>query len=300
MKSILVTGHCGLIGRSLLPMIEGMGYIVKGLDLADNSGDICNDQQLENALQGCVGVIHLAAVSRVIWGQQRPDLCWLTNAIASENLLKIALKIPQKPWVLLASSREVYGQPKKLPASECSFLNPLNIYGKSKVYMEEIALKSRDYGLNTAIVRLANVYGCTKDHSDRVIPAFCFNAANQLDLRVDGKNNLFDFTHVSDVAFGLKLIVEQLEQNEKNLPTVHLLPGIGTTLLEAANIAIGAVNSRSSIIEAPSREYDVSHFLGNPELARKLLGWTAKIAPEAGIKKLANAFQELQSRELNS
>ena len=292
MKSILITGNCGLVGRSLTPILEGKGYTIKGLDLANGTGDICNAQHLKATLKDCIGVIHLAAVSRVVWGQQNPNLCWQTNAIASEDLLKLALESPLNPWVLVASSREVYGEARVLPVAEFAPLNPTNIYGLSKKYMEEKALESREAGLNTAVVRLSNVYGCTQDHRDRVLPAFCYNASNNLDLRVDGKENLFDFTHIYDVACGLTLVVEQLESGERNLPPLHLLPGIGTTLGQAALLAINAANSHSRIIEAPSRSYDVTRFVGNPDLAKQILGWHASVTPDQGIKKLVEAFKE--------
>lgn len=292
MKKILVTGNLGLVGRHLTPLLENKGYVVQGFDIANNTGNICDYDQLEKEMADCSGVIHLAAISRVIWGEQNPELCWNTNALASEELLKIALSRPEKPWVLVASSREVYGESAVLPVLDSAPVNPVNIYGQAKAYMEKKALEARNYGLNTAVIRLANVYGCTMDHRDRVLPAFCFNAVQNSDLRVDGREHLFDFTHVSDTVKGLCLVVEQLENNEINLPPIHLLPGIGTTLGEAAEMAVKIAGSNSRIIDAPSRSYDVSRFIGDPTQAKELLGWQASIAPEQGIQLLVKAFQK--------
>jgi nucleoside-diphosphate-sugar epimerase len=291
MEKILMTGHLGLVGRYLKPLLERRGYLVQGFDLADGSGDICQPEQLKKALAGVKGVIHLAAVSRVIWGERNPELCWQTNAVASEQLLKAACEQAEKPWVLVASSREVYGEADTLPVRDSTLLRPVNIYGRAKAYMEQKTLEAREYGLNTAVIRLANVYGCTKDHRDRVLPAFCCNAVRQADLRVDGREHLFDFTHVSDTVKGLLLVVEQLEHNERNLPPTHLLPGIGTTLGEAAEMAVKLAESNSRIIEAPSRNYDVNRFIGDPKQAKELFGWQASITPEQGIGLLVEAFQ---------
>ncbi|MDX1319605.1 MAG: NAD(P)-dependent oxidoreductase [Oceanospirillum sp.] len=291
MKTLLLTGHLGLVGRHLKTLLEMEGFKIKGIDLSDDSGDICNSNQLALAMEGCSGVVHLAAISRVLWGEKNPNLCWKTNALASEELLRIALKNPLKPWVLAVSSREVYGQSEILPVRDCFDIAPVNIYGRAKAYMELKALEAREAGLNTAVIRLANVYGCTHDHVDRVLPAFCSNAVHRKDLRVDGKEHLFDFTHVSDTVRGLYLVIEQLENNERNLPPTHLLPGIGTTLGEAAEMAIKMAGSHSQIIEAPPRNYDVSRFVGDPAQAKKLLGWQAKITPEQGIQLLVKAFQ---------
>jgi len=291
MKKILVTGHLGLVGRHLLPKLALMGYQVVGFDLADNSGDILNAGLLEQAMQGCHGIIHLAAVSRVVWGQNEPDKCWQTNALASEKLLQIAAKISIKPWVLVSSSREVYGESEHLPINEDMATNPVNIYGRAKLYMEQAAFEARTAGVNTAVVRLANVYGCVNDHEDRVLPAFCRNAVLGNPLRVDGFEHLFDFTHVSDTVNGITRVIELLCAGERNLPPIHLLPGKGTTLKQAAEFAVTSANSRSVINEAVSRSYDVCKFIGNSTRAKALLGWQALILPKEGISMLVDDFE---------
>jgi nucleoside-diphosphate-sugar epimerase len=286
-----MTGHMGLVGRHLVPKLRLMGYQVVGFDLADNSGDILNTHLLEKAMQGCHGVVHLAAISRVVWGQNDPDKCWQTNALASENLLKLAAKTPSRPWVLVTSSREVYGEPEQLPVHEDMQLNPVNIYGRAKLYMEQAAFTARTVGVNTAVVRLANVYGCVNDHDDRVIPAFCRNAVLGNPLRVDGFNHLFDFTHVSDTIIGISRVVELLSAGERSLPAIHLLPGEGTTLKQAADLAVTSANSHSVIHEAASRSYDVCQFIGNPARAKQLLDWQAHILPKKGISMLVEEFK---------
>ncbi len=296
MKTILVTGHEGLVGRYVWPELENLGFRVKGIDLRSRQktfrGDICEAEQMGKAMEGCHGVIHFAAVSRVVHGQNNPDLCWKTNAKASRTLLDLAVQSPLKPWVLVASSREVYGESNSLPVKESTPLQPVNIYGRSKKAMEDAAFEARKQGLNTAVVRLANVYGCTFDHPDRVLPAFCRAAVLGESLRVDGGQNTFDFTHVSDVAKGILRIVELLDSGVANLPALHLLPGIPTTLELAAKMAIAAAKTTSTIVEAPPRKYDVSRFVGCPDRARKVLGWRAEISPQAGITMFVETFRK--------
>tara|TARA_B100000446_G_scaffold35559_1_gene31232 strand:- start:23987 stop:24889 length:903 start_codon:yes stop_codon:yes gene_type:complete len=297
MKTLLMTGHMGLVGRYLKPLLESHGFNIKGFDLLDQSGDITNVLQVEQALDGCDGIIHLAAVSRVIWAEQNPEKCWNTNAVASEKLLKAAVSNQRLPWVLVASSREVYGEPKIIPVSEDQLLAPVNIYGKAKAYMEKQTLLARGAGINTAIVRLANVYGCTEDHTDRVLPAFCRRAVEGNPLRVDGFGHLFDFTHVSDTVIGIARMVALLDCGERELPPIHLLPGIGTTLKEAAQLAVKSAGAEAEIFEADSRSYDVCRFIGSPERALQLLGWQASIQPKDGIAMLVNRFKEKMELE---
>lgn len=295
MRKVLITGSRGLIGRHLYRKLKDLGYKLYGIDIADGSGDIRNLFHLREVMSGCHGVIHLAALSRVAWAQKNPDLCWRTNAIASHDLLQTAIHGNPIPWVIVASSREVYGESNQIPLNENSPLRPINIYGRAKVSMEMSALNARKFGVNTAIVRLSNVYGCPYDHEDRVIPAFCKNALRDQPLRVDGSDNCFDFTHVSDVVSGFTKLVKLIDRGECDIPPIQLVSGLGTTLRQAAEIAIKSAKSSSVIQEAPSRKYDVHRFIGSHGLAKQILDWKPEIFPVVGIKRLIFDYAELYS-----
>ena len=299
-RSVLVTGHLGLVGRHLTPLLQAAGYAVRPFDIADGTGDVRNGEQLARALDGCTGVVHLAAVSRVVWAQHDPDKCWAVNTLAGRDLVKRALDAQERPWVLAASSREVYGQATSLPVREDSPLVPINIYGRSKVELEQAVADAQRLGLVASIVRLANVYGCVRDHADRALPAFCRAAAEGTPLRVDGGDTLFDFTHVRDAARGLMRIVEILDTSRRSLPPIHLLPGRGASLLKVAELAVAAAGSRAPIRLAPARDYDVSHFVGDPARAAELLGWSAEISLEDGIAELVAQFRPADRKAMRA
>jgi len=293
---ILLTGCEGLIGDALKVtlhqnQIEIQGYDHKLPKANKYYGDILNPAKLSEAAKDCEGIIHLAAVSRVIWGEKDPDLCWKTNYEGTQNILDCAVNSSKYPWVLYASSREVYGNQDILPVKETSPLKPINIYGRSKAAAEEAVLKVRAKGINTAIVRFSNVFGSTNDHHDRVIPAFCRAAATGQPLRVEGSKNTFDFTHITDVVAGIIKIVEKLNQGQKNLTPFHFTSGRATTLMEAASIANATGGGKSKIMEAPSRTFDVSNFYGDASQTMKTLDWHPKMTLEDGIRQLVSQFK---------
>ncbi|OJW46075.1 MAG: hypothetical protein BGO63_06980 [Candidatus Accumulibacter sp. 66-26] len=298
-KTILVTGSCGLVGRRLCASLRSHGVLVKELDLlgdGSHNGDITRTADIECAIQNCVGVVHLAAVSRVVWGQRDPELCWRTNVMAVQNLIQAALAQSTKPWVVFSSSREVYGQALSLPVGEETPLNPLNIYARSKAEGERIFLEARKQGLQTAVVRLSNVYGCTKDHADRVIPAFARAAIQGLPLRVEGSDHTFDFTHVDDVVRAINFLIDALCSRQKFLPPpVHLVTGNQTSLGQLAELSLRLARSGAVITEAAPRSYDVAQFYGDPTRAHTILGWKSEISLETGLSRLINDFsQELK------
>jgi nucleoside-diphosphate-sugar epimerase len=296
-RSVLVTGSEGLVGGGLVPALQRAGYEVRGYDLRGvvpaARADVLDPEALQRAARGCAGIVHLAAVSRVVSGEQQVDLCRLTNVDGTANVLRAARGQERPPWVLLASSREVYGQPGRLPADEDCPIAPVNAYGRSKAEAERRIADARAGGLVAAIVRLSNVYGSATDHADRVVPAFARAAARGAPVRIDGADRTFDFTHVDDVARGLVAIVGALEAGEARLPAIHLVTGRPTTLGRLAELAVAASGGRSGIRDGPPRSYDVARFWGDPSRARRLLDWSARVAIEDGLGRLVAEFRGL-------
>jgi nucleoside-diphosphate-sugar epimerase len=289
---ILVTGAEGLIGRHLCARLEAAKIAYRKFDVKLAAAqDIRDSSALADALKGVRGVVHLAAVSRVVWGERNPSLCVATNLSALGELLKLCLE-GERPWFIFASSREVYGTADHLPVHEDAPLRPLNTYGRTKQQGEVITRIAGEYGLLANICRFSNVYGCPFDHPDRVVPAFAHAAAHGGQIRIEGSANTFDFTEVHDVIDGLLQLIEATRAGER-LPPVHFVSGQGTTLSALAEIATMHALKKVSVTEAPPRSFDVSRFIGDPSRARSLLGWTAKADLRSEFLKLVAALGSL-------
>ena len=284
---ILITGSEGLIGSALRASLEARGREVVGLDFrgaGSEEGDVRDPSRVLDAIDSCRGVVHLAAVSRVVWGERDPERCWSTNVGGLRNVLEAADTRTPRPWILFASSREVYGQPYRLPATEDTPFRPVNVYGRSKVEGERLVDQARDGGLRAATVRLSNVYGSVRDHADRVIPAFARAAVSGNPIRMEGAECTFDFTHVDDTVRGMVALIGQLENGPA--PPVHLLTGTPTTLRDLAALAIDIGGRTTPVVEAPPRSFDVSRFHGDPSRARELLGWEPRVVLREGLERL--------------
>lgn len=295
MKPILITGSSALVGRDLRRTLQARGHEVRGLNLRaghHERGDVRDRERVRAALNGVAGVIHLATVSRVAWGEGDPEACWSTNVDGLRTVLECAPRCSASPWVVFASSREVYGQADMLPVAEDAPLRPVNVYGRTKVAGEElIAAAQREGRLRAAIVRLSNVYGSTVDHDDRVVPAFARAAACGMTLRVDGSDNEFDFTHVSDTSRGLAAVVEHLVAGGDAPPPIQLVTGVSTTLGALAQCAVSLGRAGAVITEAPCRAYDVSRFRGTWARAKALLGWSPRVPIAEGLAQLVSDFR---------
>lgn len=291
---IAVTGSSGLIGRTLTRELEADGYEIVKIDIR-NPGyvcDIANKAQLHSTLDGCEGIIHLAAVSRVAEAQEHPIRTWQSNVEGTSNVLNAVLEqqSERRPWLIHASSREVYGNQPQQAIDESTPMNPLNIYGRSKAACETLIHSAQDAGANVSILRFANVYGDIFDYPDRVIPAFSSASAQGTTLRVDDARTCMDFTHVDDVAQGIAQAIKLLELGENNLPPIHFATGEGTTLGTLAQMAVKASGNVCEINEVAARKSSVSCFIGDPARARELLGWEHQTSLDEGFSRMVDGY----------
>lgn len=126
-QSILVTGAAGLIGHTLCRKLRSAGVHITEIDIKHSQLnariDIRDSARMQAALRGVSGIIHLAAVSRVVHGEMDPETCWDVNVNGTRKIVDLCLGAPHPLWLLYASSREVYGQQDKLPANVILLLN---------------------------------------------------------------------------------------------------------------------------------------------------------------------------------
>ncbi len=284
MKKILVTGSLGLVGSNLIKYLTMRGMICIPFDCRADAQQ--NIQHLESlmAVEPVEGIVHLAGTSRVVLGQQNPEQCRLNNVLGTKWVIKKALAQQKKPWVLFTSSREVYGQQASLPVQEDCQRDPMNVYAKSKHLAEDLLMSARAQGLRTAIVRLSNVFGGLTDHANRVIPAFCQAALNNGFLKLEGADNIFDFTYIDDVCDGLGRLIMLLNTTTENYPPIHFVNNRGVSLKEAASIIIDIAKGGKTVNATP-RNYDVSRFYGDYSRAKKLLGWQPQYTFETAIAR---------------
>lgn len=292
---ILITGSEGLVGSSLVPALRAAGFEISALDLRGapgERGDTRDAKAVSAAMDGCTGVVHLAAVSRVVWGERDPARCWSINVDGTRVVLAEVDARRPRPWMIFVSSREVYGEARSLPVTEDAPLRPLNAYGRTKVVGERLVHEARGAGTRTAVVRLSNVYGSLRDHADRVVPAFARGALLGRPLRVEGPSSMFDFTHVEDAVRGLVRLSVRLEAGDRFPDPIHLVTGAPTTLQELAGLAIEVAGTDASVEHYPPRTFDAGHFIGDPTRAREVLGWTATVPLRLGLSRLISEMRD--------
>jgi len=319
MSRILITGGAGFIGSNLAERLMRIGNEVVLLDKENNPlnikyfedgleyvcTDVCSHSKVRSLLQenGISGVVHLAAVSRVIWGEEQPKECLRTNVQGTKNLLDAIRESGKRPWIIFGSSREVYGEPIEFPVKEDHPKAPMNIYGRTKLEGEKIIREfSKKNRSHAAILRFSNVYGNERDILDRVIPRFVLSGLKDQPMEIHGGNQFIDFTHINDTVDGIIRTINNLEKKEIDskkhngngstyCDDFHLLPGRPFTLQQVASTIADHLKTEGPIHYCEPRNYDVERFHGDPEKAARILGFKARIPPEVGIPKTVDRFR---------
>ena len=300
MPKVLVTGGAGFIGAHLVDRLVEQGNEVVVLDnlkrgrrerleahfgsrrlrLAEE--DVRRFDAVAALLAGCDAVYHLAAQSTVMGAVQDPDYSVTTNVLGTFNVLRAAAEAKVRR-VVFTSSREVYGDPPALPASEEQPLLPKNPYGASKVAGEAYCRTfAATHGLRVEIVRLTNVYG--PGDSDRVIPVWLAAAQQGRDLEVYGGQQEIDFLWVGTAVEAL------LFAGQHGLPSpVNIGSGVGTKILDLAARVLRVTRSKSNITRRPGREIEVAKFVADTTLMRSL-GLAPESDPLQHLAEIAAAY----------
>jgi nucleoside-diphosphate-sugar epimerase len=171
---VLVTGHHGYIGSVVAPMLHEAGHDVTGLDTFFYEGcDLLDDafdfptlrvdirDVTTNMLEGCEGIVHLAALSNDPLGELDEDLTREINFRGTVELARKAKEAGVRRFVL-ASSCSMYGASgtDELMTEEAP-LRPLSAYAESKVRAEEALSELADGDFAPTFMRNATAYGAS-------------------------------------------------------------------------------------------------------------------------------------------
>lgn len=301
LKNILVTGSSGTIGTRLCERLFESGYRVFGVDRKRNVwnseidaltsiGDLRLKRSLTSLPTNIDLIIHLAANARVYNLVKDPSLA-RDNFEILFNVLEFA-RVNKIPRFMFASSREVYGNSKKIihGEQEVAVEDCESPYTASKLGGEALVHSYRQcYGIDSVIIRFSNVYG-RYDGSDRLIPLYLSRAREGKDLLVYGRDKLLDFTYIDDAVDGVLKAMKRFSKAKNN--TFNLAYGKGESIFKVAHIVKKLLHSKSKIVIRKNRIGEVVKYIADISKARKYLGYRPKINIVLGIKKTIEWYEQ--------
>ena len=269
MKTILITGGAGFIGRNLINYFSEKNYkiiLIDNLSSGYNNfssnkkiifikGSINNSNVLSEAFaHKPYYVIHLAALFANQNSVEHPSKDLMTNGIGTIKILEWSKKIGVKK-LIYASSSCVYGNKKIMKESDN--LMPGTPYAISKLIGEYYSkFWSEYYNLNIIVVRLFNVYG-PGDFPGKyrsVVPNFIKSAINKENLNITGTGNeTRDFTYIVDVV---RIFGKLIKIKSKKFEIINIGSGKPEKIINIAKLINKISNNPKKIIFKKTRKWD--------------------------------------------
>ncbi|MBD2087800.1 NAD-dependent epimerase/dehydratase family protein [Trichocoleus sp. ST-U3] len=296
MKTVLITGVTGFIGRYVARQFTETGWSVIGLGnrppenaprqdlfryekLNLPSADLAKIVQ-ELQPEVC---IHCAGRASVELSISDPSADFSNSVAVTFNLLDTLRLYVPKCRLIYLSSAAVYGNPETLPIQENQSLKPISPYGFHKLMSEQLCAEFfQVYNLPTAIVRIFSGYG--PGLRRQVLWDMCQKALINPALKLRGTGNESrDFIHGRDVARALQILAEKANFEAE---VYNLANGVETTIKELAALVLAKLGEDILV------EFDNSTPVGTP------INWQADMSklsqigfiPEVTIERGINVY----------
>jgi dTDP-glucose 4,6-dehydratase len=234
-KKILVTGGAGFIGAHLIQYwlkkdpsvrivnLDSLTYCGDLSRLEDvkrhpryqfMQGDICNPQDVRRAMNGCTGVVHLAAESHVDRSLLDGMVFFQTNTCGTYILLEEARRSGISRFVYV-STDEVYGSRATGFFKETDNVRPTSPYSVSKTAGDLLATSyAHTFDLDVVVTRGGNTFGPFQ-YPEKVIPLFVSNALSDRKLPLYGDGlQVRNWLHAEDHASGIITAFEKGKKGE--------------------------------------------------------------------------------------
>jgi len=300
-RKILVTGGAGYIGSHTVRLLLDQGYDVTVVDNLSKGYrenvpdgrlvemDIGDTNRLAAVLKefGAEAVVHFAAFIAVGESMREPARYFSNNVCGSLSLLTAMVEAGVR-HVVFSSTAAVYGNPHTTPIAETFPIQPVSVYGESKVMVEAL-LRWFDEVHGITNIRLRYFNACGADPQGRLgerhqpethlIPLVMRAVASGEPVTVFGDDYdtadgtcIRDYIHVNDLAQAHIQALEYLLGGGAS-DAFNVGTGTGHTVLEIIRAVEEVTGKKVPYTIGPRREGDPPVLVAASDKLRAMLGW---------------------------
>lgn len=292
--TILVTGAGGFIGSHLCEAALLQGYEVRALahyrgdgragwldslspdvqgSIDIRLGDVTDAGQVRNLMEGCDGVLHLAALIGIPYSYEAPASYLRTNIDGTFNVLEAARTSGCR--VVVTSTSEVYGTAQFVPMTEDHPVSPQSPYAASKVAADALALSyHRSFDVPVSVLRPFNTFG-PRQSLRAIIPTIIAQLlAGDGVVRLGNISATRDLLFVTDTADAFLRVFATPSTVGR---TVQVATGFEIAVGDLAVLIGRRMGIDVEIVIDDDRlrpeASEVERLAGHPGLAGELMGW---------------------------
>ncbi|HEX2295914.1 MAG TPA: UDP-glucuronic acid decarboxylase family protein [Actinomycetota bacterium] len=301
MPTAAVTGGAGFLGSHLCERLVGEGWdvvchdsLLTG-DVANLNGllrerrfrfeerDVATAFDVEGPLDW---VLHFASPASPRDYLELPIETLRVGSLGTLNALELARS--KGAGFMVASTSEVYGDPKEHPQKESYWghvnpIGPRSVYDEAKRFTEAATMAyHRTHGVPVKIIRIFNTYGPRMRRNDgRAVPNFVDQALKGRPLTIHGDGSQTrSLCYVDDLIEGIFRFLKSGEPGPMNIGNPREV-----TILELARIVNTAAGGRSEVVFEPRPVDDPEMRRPDIAYARAALGWEPVVALEEGLAR---------------
>ena len=315
-KKILITGGLGFIGSHTSLKLLDSNYEIIILDNLSNSkikvikkikklakkdfkfieGDIRDRKLLRQLFKNNLvdSVIHFAGLKAAGESEKYPLDYYENNVFGSMVLLQEMKKANVKS-IIFSSSASVYGNAQNVKCKEDTQLNPISVYGKTKLIIEDMLKSIYKSSPEWKIINL-RYFNPIGAHSTGIIGEDFRNKPTNLipfitDVALGKKDQLLvfgndyntndgtgkrDYIHIEDLAIGHLFALEKLSKEINICRDINLGTGKSYSVIEVIKAFESASGEKIPYQIIERREGDIAEICADPTFALNFLGWEAK------------------------
>lgn len=254
MKTVLITGASGLLGRPLVKAFQTASWNVTGLAHSRASGDLLNvdltdtlhTEKIVKERKPHV-IVHSAAQRFPDKVEKDYDASYALNVTASKNLAALADSVGAA-FIFISTDYVFDG--RNPPYSEDAKPNPLNKYGKTKAEAEQAVLTVKP---DAIVLRVPVLYGGEEYATESAVSVLC-QLLNDRSKHVKASDYEIRYpSHTEDIAFIVVQLAERRLQDQ-SVSGVYQWCGLEPLTKYAMVRAIGQAHGLNTDHVAPDPE----------------------------------------------
>ena len=219
-------------------------------------GDVFDLDRLVKVMkeQNVANVIHMVGLASIPGCRKSPDVSFRLNLSSVQKMLE-AMRISDAEHLVFSSTAAVYGITNGPKVSEGVKPKPTSIYGSHKRAAELLIRGyAENYGIDTTILRIFNVYGDLKMEQG-VVSLFVRRALKQKPIILRGGEQLRDFVYLDDVV---ESFIRSLENVAACQKVINVGSGVGVSIKEVAGMVEESFPEVGVMVEPPvGGEYSI-------------------------------------------